>query len=76
VSLVGNPAKVGQTFGILGQRLGSTTSVSLNGAPATFTVKSDTAMTAVVPEGATTGFVTVTTSDDTLTSNQEFRVLP
>ena len=76
VSLVGNPAKVGQTFGILGQRLGTTTSVSLNGTPATFTVKSDTSLTAIVPEGATTGFVTVATSDGTLTSNQQFRVLP
>ena len=40
------------------------------------TVVSDTYLTATVPPGATTGFVTVTTPSGTLTSNQEFRVRP
>jgi uncharacterized repeat protein (TIGR03803 family) len=76
VSFVRNPAKVGQIFGILGQRLKQTTSVSLNGSPATFKVKSDTLLEATVPTGATTGYVSVTTSSATLTSNVPFHVIP
>jgi hypothetical protein len=38
-------------------------------------VKSDTFMTAVVPTGATTGKVVVTTPGGTLTSNVNFRIL-
>ena len=76
VSFVRNPAKVGQTFGILGQGLNGTTGVLLDGAPATFIVKSDTLLEATVPAGATTGPVTVTTPSGTLTSNVPFRVLP
>jgi len=71
--LVGT-GKVGQTVGILGQGFTGTTAVSLNGTPATFTVKSDTYLTAVVPSGATTGSVTVTTLSGTLTSNVAYRV--
>jgi uncharacterized repeat protein (TIGR03803 family) len=76
VSLVRNPAKVGQLFGILGQGLTGTTSVSLNGTAAKFKVKSNTVVTATVPAGATTGFVTVTTPNGTLTSNLPFNVIP
>jgi expansin (peptidoglycan-binding protein) len=43
---------------------------------ATFTVVSDTYLTAVVPANATTGSVTVTTPGGTLTSNKVFRVTP
>jgi hypothetical protein len=68
--------KVGQTRGILGQGFTGTTSVSFNGIPAIFTVVRDTFLTATVPSGATTGFVTVTTPSGTLTSNQKFRVSP
>jgi uncharacterized repeat protein (TIGR03803 family) len=75
VSFLHNPAKVGQLFGVLGQRLTGTTSVSLNGIPASFKVVSDTFITATVPPGATTGFVTVATPSGTLTSNVPFRVL-
>ena len=39
-------------------------------------VKSGTYRTAAVPSRATTGFVTVTTSGATLTSNKKFRVTP
>jgi uncharacterized repeat protein (TIGR03803 family) len=68
--------KVGQTAEILGQGLNGTTAVTFNGVPATsFSVKSDTYMTAVVPSGATTGPVTVTTPSGTLTSNKNFRIL-
>jgi uncharacterized repeat protein (TIGR03803 family) len=76
VTLVRNPAKVGQTFGVLGQGFNGTTSVSLNGTQATFKVKSNTLLEATVPAGATTGYVTVTTPSGTLTSNVPFRVIP
>jgi uncharacterized repeat protein (TIGR03803 family) len=76
VSFVRNPAKVGQQFGILGQGLTGTTSVLLNGAAASFTIKSDTLLTATVPAGATTGYVTVSTPSGVLTSNVPFHVIP
>jgi uncharacterized protein YpuA (DUF1002 family) len=67
--------KVGATVGILGQGFTGTTAVSFNGLPVTYHVKSDTYMTAVVPSGATTGKVVVTTPGGTLTSNVNFRIL-
>jgi uncharacterized repeat protein (TIGR03803 family) len=67
--------KVGQTAQILGQGLTGTTAITFNGAAATsLKVVSDTFMTAVVPSGATTGPVVVTTPSGTLTSNVSFRV--
>jgi uncharacterized repeat protein (TIGR03803 family) len=75
VALVRNPAKVGQLFGILGQGFIGTKGVSLNGIPASFTVKSRTLIEATVPPGATTGYVTVVTPSGTLTSNVPFRVI-
>jgi len=68
--------KVGKTIEILGQGLTGTSNVSFHGAAATFTVVSDTYLTAVVPASATTGSVTVTTPGGTLTSNKIFRVTP
>jgi hypothetical protein len=53
-----------------------TTNVSFNGASASFTVVSDTYLTATVPSGATTGFVNVTTPGGTLKSNRMFLVTP
>jgi hypothetical protein len=50
--------------------------VSFNGTPASFTVVSDTYLTATVPAGATTGFVNVTTPGGTLKSNRAFLVTP
>jgi uncharacterized repeat protein (TIGR03803 family) len=76
VSLVLPVGKVGGTAQILGQGLTGTTSVTFNGVPATsFSVVSDTYMTAVVPSGATTGKVVVTTPGGALTSNVSFRVV-
>jgi uncharacterized repeat protein (TIGR03803 family) len=70
ISRVGKPAQ------ILGQRLTGTTSVTFNGVPATsFKIVSDTYMTAVVPSGASTGPVVVSTPGGPLTSNVKFRVL-
>jgi len=76
VSFVRNSARVGYRFGILGQGFTGTTDVSLNGTPANFTVKSDTLLTATVPDGATTGYVTVTIPSGILTSNVPFHVIP
>jgi uncharacterized repeat protein (TIGR03803 family) len=61
---------------ILGNNLTGSTAVSFNGTAATFTVVSDTEITATVPAGATTGFVTVATPGGTLTSNKKFGVVP
>ncbi len=75
VSFVVRAGKVGQTGGILGQGFTGTTSVEINGVPANFKVVSDTYLTATVPPGATTGYVTVTTPKGVLTSNVPFRVI-
>jgi hypothetical protein len=78
VSFVGPlfEGKVGKTIEILGQGFTGTSKVSFHGVAATFTVVSDTYLTAVVPSAATTGSVTVTTPGGTLTSNKIFRVTP
>lgn len=67
--------KAGESAQILGQKLTGTTSVTFNGVDAiSFAIKSDTFMTAVVPAGATTGKVVVTTPSGPLTSNVNFRI--
>lgn len=76
VAFVHAAGRVGKTGGILGQGFTGTTSVSLNGTPASFTVVSDTFIRATVPAGATTGYVTVTTPTGVLISNVPFYVLP
>ncbi len=76
VTFVRGARKIGQIFGILGQGFTGTTSVSLNGTSATFTVKSDTLIVATVPAGATTGYAMVTTPSGTLKSNVPFYVIP
>ncbi len=76
ISFVRPSARVGQTAQILGQGLTGTTSVTFNGvAASSFSVVSDTYMTAVVPSGATTGSVIVTTPTGPLTSNVSFRIV-
>jgi uncharacterized repeat protein (TIGR03803 family) len=76
VTFVGGSGHVGQTAEILGQGLTGTTGVTFNGVAATrFSVVKDTYMTAVVPPGATTGPVVVTTPGGTLTSNKNFRII-
>ncbi|MBZ5679268.1 MAG: hypothetical protein LAO24_04075 [Acidobacteriia bacterium] len=76
VGLVTWTGKVGKTVEILGQGFTGTTKVSFNGTPASFTVVSDTYLTATLPTGATTGFVNVTTPGGTLKSNRKFLVTP
>ena len=75
VALVRRQGKVGSNAQILGQGLTGTSSVTFNGIAATsFNVVSDTYMAAVVPSGATTGPIVVTTPTHTLTSNRNFTV--
>jgi uncharacterized repeat protein (TIGR03803 family) len=74
VTFVQASGKVGSKAEILGQGLTGTTAVSFNGTAANFVVHSDTYLTATVPQGATTGFVTVTTPGAVLQSNVKFRV--
>lgn len=76
VAFVRNSGRVGQTRGIFGQGFTGTTGVSFNSVAATYTVISDTYLSATVPASATTGFVTVVTPSGTLTSNVQFHVLP
>jgi len=76
VSLVTSAGKVGKSVGTLGQGFTGTTSVSFHGKAAKFNVKSDTFLTAIVPNRATTGYVTVTTPNGDLKSNRRFRVIP
>jgi uncharacterized repeat protein (TIGR03803 family) len=66
--------KVGQSVIILGNGLTGTSSVTFNGVPAAFAVKSDTYIKATVPAGATTGTVSVVTPTGTLKSNPQFVV--
>ncbi len=76
VALVRYTGRIGQPVQILGQGLTGSTAVTINGVAATtFKVVSDTYMTAVVPTGATTGPVVVTTATGTLTSNHNFRIV-
>ena len=66
--------KVGETVKILGTDLTGATSVTFNGTPAVFTIKSPTEITTTVPAGATTGKVEVITPEGTLSSNVAFRI--
>ena len=76
-SIVGYPAgKSGATVEILGQGFETTSSVTFGSGSATFKVVNDTFLTATVPDGGTTGAVTVTTSSGSLASKQTFKVLP
>jgi uncharacterized repeat protein (TIGR03803 family) len=67
---------VGLPVTILGNDLKDAASVTFNGTPATFTAVSSTEITTIVPTGASTGFVTVTTPSASLTSNKKFTVEP
>jgi len=74
VSLQPISGKVGKTVRILGQGFTGATAVMFNGNTAKFKVVSGSFLTAVVPHGATTGPVTVTTPGRILTSNRKFQV--
>ena len=66
--------KMGAKVVILGNNLNGTTSVTFNGTAAVFEVVSASLIKTTVPQGATTGYVTVTTPKNKLKSNIVFRV--
>jgi RNA polymerase sigma factor (sigma-70 family) len=68
-------AVTGASVAISGSGLAGASSVSFNGVPSSFTVTSDTQISALVPDGATTGRVTVTTPNGTATSSASFTVV-
>jgi uncharacterized repeat protein (TIGR03803 family) len=76
ISFLRNRGKVGQTVGILGQGFSGTTRVSFGGTAAVFRIKSDTYLTATIPNGAISGYVTVSTPTSSQKSNVPFQVLP
>jgi uncharacterized repeat protein (TIGR03803 family) len=75
VTFIRMAGKVDETGPILGQGFAGAYSVALNGTLAKFTVISDTLIRATVPEGGSTGYVTVATPSGTLTSNVPFHVI-
>jgi uncharacterized repeat protein (TIGR03803 family) len=75
VSLRPSSGRVGSTVGILGQGFSNSSVVAFNGVPATtVTLTGTTFLTATVPAGASTGFVTVTTGPTVLTSTVKYVV--
>jgi uncharacterized repeat protein (TIGR03803 family) len=76
VALLTTSGRAGKVIQILGNGLTGTTSVKFGTGSASFTVVSDTFMTAVVPATGTTGAVTVTTPSGFRVSSKTFRVLP
>jgi len=76
VKLMTTQGKAAQIVEILGQGFSGTNSVMFGTGSATFTVVSDTYLTAKVPASGATGYVTVATPSGTLTSSQTFKVLP
>jgi len=75
VSVVQGFGKPGVSDSIIGQGFTGATEVAFNGIPATFTVVSDTFLETTIPQGATTGYVTVTTPSGVLKSNVPFHVI-
>ncbi len=69
-------AKRGETVTILGTHLKGTTQVTFNGEPAAFKVISDTNLIAMVPAGATTGAIEVTTPGGVLQGRKNFVIKP
>jgi uncharacterized repeat protein (TIGR03803 family) len=67
---------VGQKVSILGNNLKGATSVTFNGTPATFKVFSPYEISTSVPDGASSGTVTVTTPKGVLNSNRPFQLPP
>jgi hypothetical protein len=69
-------APVGNPVTVVGTNLLSAQAVSFAGTSATFQVVSDTEITAVLPDGAVTGPVTVVTGGGSATTPNAFSVMP
>lgn len=67
-------AQTGATIIVSGTDLTGTTGVAFNGSAATFSVLSNTQISATVPSSATTGRITATTPTGTATSGTNFTV--
>ncbi len=65
-------ARAGTTMTISGTNLGDATSVEFGSTPAWFNIDSGTQLTTVVPDGASSGPVTVTGPNGTVTSTEIF----
>jgi len=72
--LLPGSGKPGAKIQVFGQGFTGATAVKFNGVPASFKVAEDTFLTATVPLGASSGFVSVTTPAGTLTSYMKFIV--
>ena len=66
---------VGSTVNLYGGNFTGTTNVSFNGTSATFTVNSNTSITATVPANATTGTISVTNAAGTSTTSSNYTVV-
>jgi uncharacterized protein (TIGR03437 family) len=66
---------VGSRVQIFGRKLSGATQVTFNGVPAFMKRESAGRIVVVVPDGATTGPITVTTPSGTVTSPRSFVVL-
>jgi hypothetical protein len=73
---VADPAHANYPGFVAQGRDGNLFSTSHDGGTDNFHVASKTYLTAVVPNGATSGFIKVTTPGGVLESNQAFRVIP
>src|SRR5579864_823691 len=75
VAPIVSSGKVGSQIGILGQGFTSSSVVKFNGVAATTVTRTgSTYLTATVPAGASSGFITVTTGTTTLSSRRTFVV--
>jgi hypothetical protein len=66
--------RAGTSVTITGANFTGATSVAFNGAAASYSVNSGTQITAIVPGGATSGPISVTTPGGTATSSKSFKV--
>jgi hypothetical protein len=67
---------IGSRVTITGNFFDGTSTVTFNGKSASFVVNSHTEITAIVPVGATTGLITVTTPSGMATSSKKFVIVP
>jgi hypothetical protein len=67
---------IGTTVNIYGGNFTGTTAVKFNGTTASFTINSNTSITAIVPSNTTTGTISVTNAAGTSTTNSIFSLPP